>query len=688
MVLGDSAHALPPVAPGTGRARIRNARPKIEQDAAPTPCFGLGSGVTSPLLVSPCSGEADRSTPKPRASEGTRSAKDEDEGGGESTRRQKSQQELMWEARELLSGLKDSPVPTDSAEPEADEADAVSAHAPANRPPVPPSRLTGYKRNKLTLEQEWAAIRKEYGSSSKMFVIDGSFPGVRDALLDRGWAEHHEMDSMCFDFKWTIKTGAIDFQRLQPTQIVNHFKKNRAVTTKVGLSRSLRALKWFEEVDSDSFFPRSYDLDDLEDVHTFVEDFMLVAAQNAVLSFLSASSPPSPASTRRATLGLTACEDFVRHWEADPDLDGDEDWADADSEQDEDDVRETTLHGAPSRLSASEWSLVLGEECPIAAVRFVVGGEVAETCMQAVANKSSSLASLLRGLRECGISSAGGGSPTSARRKEGNASPHAGVAGREENGGGLGGIGDVMGDMTAFRVHAEKVLAKVRQMQGPQAGLNGRNNLWILKPAGKSRGRGIQVKSRLQDILEHVTDARGNNGHSVERWIVQKYIEDPLLVRGHKFDIRQWVLVSDWNPLSVWMYDECYLRFALSKYQTTNLTDRFAHLCNNCVQSTAPGFHTQREESMWDLKQFCAWLASPESPSPSGARVWEDVVLPQVRNIAAWAVMCAQDVLENRKESCELYGYDLVLDSRFHVWLLEVNSSPDMAPTTLVTERL
>jgi hypothetical protein len=78
-----------------------------------------------------------------------------------------------------------------------------------------------------------------------------------------------------------------------------------------------------------------------------------------------------------------------------------------------------------------------------------------------------------RGLRECGISSAGGGSPTSARRKGGNASSDAGVAGREENGGGLGGKGDVMGDMTAFRVHAVKLLAKVRQMQGPQAGLNG-----------------------------------------------------------------------------------------------------------------------------------------------------------------------------------------------------------------------
>jgi hypothetical protein len=210
VLLGDSAHALPPVAPGSGRARIRSARPRGEQDDAPK-CFGLGSGVTSPLLVSHGSGEADRSAPKPRASKGTRSAKDEGEGGVEYSRRQKSQHELMCEARELLTGLKDTCVTTDSAGPAADEADAVSAYAPANRPPVPLSRLTGYKRNKLTLEQEWAAIRKEYGASAraKMFVIDGSFPGVRDALLDRGWAEHHELDSMCFDLKWTIKTGDI-----------------------------------------------------------------------------------------------------------------------------------------------------------------------------------------------------------------------------------------------------------------------------------------------------------------------------------------------------------------------------------------------------------------------------------------------------------------------------------------------
>ena len=66
------------------------------------------------------------------------------------------------------------------------------------------------------------------------------------------------------------------------------------------------------------------------------------------------------------------------------------------------------------------------------------------------------------------------------------------------------------------------------------------------------------------------------------KWVVQKYIENPLIINKKKFDIRQWIVVTDWNPLTVWAYQKSYVRFAAKEYCSSN-TDRLSHLTNNCV---------------------------------------------------------------------------------------------------------
>lgn len=121
-----------------------------------------------------------------------------------------------------------------------------------------------------------------------------------------------------------------------------------------------------------------------------------------------------------------------------------------------------------------------------------------------------------------------------------------------------------------------EMLQRVKsEVLGKQFDLMGTKNAWIVKPGGKSRGRGIRVFSRFKAITESCY------GSGSTCWVLQKYIENPMIILGRKFDIRQWVVVTSWNPLKIFMYDECYVRFSPKEYDDSKLHDVHSHLTNN-----------------------------------------------------------------------------------------------------------
>ena len=63
-----------------------------------------------------------------------------------------------------------------------------------------------------------------------------------------------------------------------------------------------------------------------------------------------------------------------------------------------------------------------------------------------------------------------------------------------------------------------------------------------MKPSCLSRGRGIF----LLDQVEHALCTQAS--------VVQRYVADPLLLAGHKFDLRLYVLVTSFNPLEAFVY--------------------------------------------------------------------------------------------------------------------------------------
>ena len=67
-------------------------------------------------------------------------------------------------------------------------------------------------------------------------------------------------------------------------------------------------------------------------------------------------------------------------------------------------------------------------------------------------------------------------------------------------------------------------------------------------------------------------------------FVIQKYLEKPLLLDGRKFDIRIWVLYT--QDLKVYWFKNGYLRTSSSSYSTegTSMKDSSVHLTNNAVQ--------------------------------------------------------------------------------------------------------
>jgi hypothetical protein len=65
-------------------------------------------------------------------------------------------------------------------------------------------------------------------------------------------------------------------------------------------------------------------------------------------------------------------------------------------------------------------------------------------------------------------------------------------------------------------------------------------------------------------------------------YVVQKYIRQPALYKGHKYDFRIYVLVlSVVEPMTILLYNDGLVRLASEKYtQGKNITESFIHLTN------------------------------------------------------------------------------------------------------------
>uniref|UniRef100_A0A8C4S7V5 Tubulin--tyrosine ligase-like protein 9 n=1 Tax=Erpetoichthys calabaricus TaxID=27687 RepID=A0A8C4S7V5_ERPCA len=200
---------------------------------------------------------------------------------------------------------------------------------------------------------------------------------------------------------------------------------------------------------------------------------------------------------------------------------------------------------------------------------------------------------------------------------------------------------------------------------------------WIMKPVGRSQGEGIFLFRKLKDITDWKKEGsrfdEQKDETQVERYVAQRYIENPYLIGG---EANKFMRVFSFIPLKVYLYRDGFARFSNARFTLSSIDDHYAHLTNVAIQKTAQDYDPEKG-CKWQIQQLRRYLGAKH-----GMEVVE-TVFKDMDAIIVRSLQSVQKIIINDKHCFELYGYDILLDENLKPWLIEVNSSPSLNATNI-----
>lgn len=242
-----------------------------------------------------------------------------------------------------------------------------------------------------------------------------------------------------------------------------------------------------------------------------------------------------------------------------------------------------------------------------------------------------------------------------------------------------------------------------------------KEKMYIIKPVASSRGRGIKLLTKLRSIPE--------------RCLVSEYISNPLVINNKKFDLRLYVVITSYNPLKIYLYDEGLVRFASEDYEILDEDEyivnedndnddedeennnksakkifnknKFGHITNYTINKSSENFDKNVSDSnqcigsKWSLTALKKYFSENNLNFSATWEKVKDLVIKSVLLNADETIQTVRELTDKRNNLFELYGFDVLLDVDLNSWLLEVNLNPSLncetnldlkIKTTLVTD--
>jgi len=200
---------------------------------------------------------------------------------------------------------------------------------------------------------------------------------------------------------------------------------------------------------------------------------------------------------------------------------------------------------------------------------------------------------------------------------------------------------------------------------------------WILKPSVTNKGADISICDGWPALLDALEDKE-----DVREWVLQRYIERPLLVNGYKFHLRVYVLCV--GALKVFVFDQILMLLAAHHYDAHDTADVHKHLTNTARSAEDVHFKEELFVRVLDDLPFHMATEYPHMLQQQTPQEFLGDVRGQIHRITAELFRAFENeytVFAPMPSCFELYGLDFMLDEAQQVHLLEVNPGPDFKQT-------
>lgn len=205
---------------------------------------------------------------------------------------------------------------------------------------------------------------------------------------------------------------------------------------------------------------------------------------------------------------------------------------------------------------------------------------------------------------------------------------------------------------------------------------------YIVKPEAMSQGKGIYLTKSLDEIEPR------------SHCVVQRYISDPYLIDGLKFDLRIYVLLYGCDPFRIYVYKEGLARLATEEYEAPNrynLEDMYIHLTNYAINKHSENFifNTDENEANVGNKRSLQFVWNYiHSQGGDPVKLKQKINKLIVKTFCAVQPQLAHPYRTSQPNNIEnnmcfeILGFDILIDNNLTPWLLEVNHSPSFNADT------